>query len=338
MAHAETVAARAAPRFFKKRVADDLPITPRSTSLFRLGEQCNYRCPMCSNTGEASLFFHPTPELLRRAGFLRDLGFRRAMVTGGEPTIHPGFWTIVERLAEYGMEWDINTHGRSFARPDFAVRAVRTGLRRAIVSLHSLEAATGAAIFGVDERAHAESMAGVEAMVAAGVDVMLNCVLTELNLVELDSYLEQARARFGPAVVFKFVFPTTIGKGGGWEGIAKLRYTDVREPIRRLRRRAGALGAVVYFESFPNCILGDATSVNLGRSAFGESHYLDDATGDCVYSMRHIEAELSAYGEECAGCAAVAVCPGVARTYVRRFGVGELTAFAPAATGDRPAD
>src|ERR1043166_2085860 len=80
------------PRFFKKGAPDDEPITPESAVLFRFGEQCNNDCPMCSNTGEASLFFHPTETLLRRAAFLHDRGFRRAVVTGGEPTIHPGFW------------------------------------------------------------------------------------------------------------------------------------------------------------------------------------------------------------------------------------------------------
>src|SRR5438105_12634697 len=112
------------PRLFKKTVPDDDPVTPHSAALFRFGEQCNNDCPMCSNTGEASLFFHPTETLLRRAALLRDHGFRRAVVTGGEPTIHPGFWTVVERLDAEGFTWDSNTHGRSVAKDGFAGRAV----------------------------------------------------------------------------------------------------------------------------------------------------------------------------------------------------------------------
>ena len=117
-----------APRLFKKKVPDDELVTPRSAALFRFGEQCNNDCPMCSNTGEASLFFHPTETLLRRADFLHRHGFRRAVVTGGEPTIHPGFWTVVEHLAADGFTWDINTHGRTFAKEGFARRAAGQGL------------------------------------------------------------------------------------------------------------------------------------------------------------------------------------------------------------------
>src|SRR4029453_12729514 len=104
------------PRFFKKKVPDEEPITPHSAALFRFGEQCNNDCPMCSNTGEAALFFHPTEKLLERAAFLQRCGFRRAIITGGEPTIHPGFWTVVEWLHANGFTGGANTQGRTSAK------------------------------------------------------------------------------------------------------------------------------------------------------------------------------------------------------------------------------
>jgi MoaA/NifB/PqqE/SkfB family radical SAM enzyme len=318
-----------AQRLFKKHIAEDAPVTRRSTALFRFGEQCNNHCPMCSNTGQAALFFHPTEELLRRAAFLHGAGFKRVVVTGGEATIHPGFWTVIERLAAWGMVWDVNTHGRTFCQPGYAQRAVDTGLERAIVSLHSHHAPTSAAIFGASQAAHRETVAGIERLVEAGVEVMLNCVINELNLAQLEDYLRDGHRRFGDTVTFKFVFPSTIGKGGQWSAIAALRYRDVRDPIRRLRTLAASVPARILFESIPNCVLDDPEARNLGRSGFGETHYLDDASGDRVYAMRHIEAELSAYGEACRSCAAVRRCPGVSLAYAKRYGIDELTPFRP---------
>jgi MoaA/NifB/PqqE/SkfB family radical SAM enzyme len=316
-------------RLFKRRVPDDVPVTAASIALFRFGEQCNYRCPMCSNTGEAALFFHRTDELLRRLRFLRRCGFQRVVVTGGEPTIHPGFWTIVEQLGAAAMLWDANTHGGSFAQAGFAQRAVANGLRRAIVSLHSMQGATSAAIFGTTAAAHHSTVAGIDRLLEAGVDVMLNCVITRLNLTQLDDYLQAATQRFCGQVAFKFVFPSTLGKGGRWPGIATLRYSDVRQPVQRLRALAAHQRLRICFESLPNCILGDPDAVNYSRSTFGETHYLDDATGDRVYSMRHVEAELSALGDVCRQCVAVRDCSGVSRQYARRYGVDELTPLLP---------
>lgn len=330
MASAGKDFSRPGTRLFKKKVPDDEPITPESAALFRFGEQCNNDCPMCSNTGDAALFFHPTEILLRRAELLQRHGFRRAVVTGGEPTIHPGFWTVVEHLFGAGFTWDVNTHGRSFAKDGFARRAADTGLKRAIVSLHSHVPATSAAIFGTREQAHHETVAGIDRLVEAGVGMMLNCVLTRSNLDELEEYLRAQHARYGTRAACKFVFPSTLGKGGSWAGIATLRYSDVQTTVRRLRATARELGVTVLFESFPNCILGDPAAANLGRSAFGETHYLDDATGDRIYAMRHIEAELSAFGEVCRQCSALRCCPGIARQYAKRHGTGELVPFVAA--------
>ena len=315
------------PRLFKKKTPEDVPVTPRSAALFRFGEQCNNHCPMCSNTGDPALFFHSTDELLRRAEFLHARGFRRVVVTGGEATIHPGFWKVIDRLAALGMAWDTNTHGRSFAKPRFARRAAKSGLERAIVSLHSFDPPTSAAIFGASEEAHRETLSGIERLLEVDVRVMLNCVISRLNLPDLEEYLRAGYDRFGRAAAFKFCFPSTIGKGGQWAEIAGLRYSDVRETVRRVHAIAERLELRVFFESLPNCILRAPEAVNVGRSAFGESHYLDDSTGDRVYSMRHIEAELSAFGEACRGCAALRRCSGISLGYAQRFGVGELKPF-----------
>jgi MoaA/NifB/PqqE/SkfB family radical SAM enzyme len=317
-----------AGRLFKKQIPENAPVTSRSTALFRFGEQCNNHCPMCSNTGDPALFFHSTDELLRRADFLSGLGFRRVVVTGGEATIHPGFWQIIDRLALHRMAWDANTHGRTFARPFFAQRAVETGLKRAIVSLHSLVPRTSATIFGASEEAHHETVAGIERLLEVGVDVMLNCVLTRLNLPELEDYLRGGHRRFGRALTFKFVFPSTIGKGGRWAGIDGLRYDEVRDTVRRLRAIADDSQLRVSFEAFPNCVLEDPEGRSLGRSAFGETHYLDDASGDRVYAMRHIETELSAFAEACRSCIALRRCCGVSLAYAQRHGIAELRPFA----------
>ena len=315
-----------ASRMMRKRPRPPLPVTGSSVALFRLGEICNNACPMCSNSGRPDAYQIADDELLRRVAWLRAQGFLRVVVTGGEPTVHPGFASVVQALQAAGIAWDINTHGRSFADATFCENAVKWGLERAIVSLHSHDPAASAVISGVAERGHAQTVAGIENLVANDVVVMLNLVVSGLNVAHLSEWVSFCYARFGTAVSLKLVFPYTGGRGGDWAPI-QLRYSDVRHAVVRARDAARRLGMTALFESFPLCVLGDPDARNLGRSGFGETHYLEDLRGRELYTMRTIEASLSVYGEQCRSCAAMTRCGGVSEGYGRAFGTDELRPF-----------
>ena len=317
----------------QKVVPDRAPIGPESLVLVRFGERCNMACPMCSNTGAPELATFPTAELLRRVDRVAGLGFRRAVFTGGEPTIHPGFFELARRVQGHGIRWDLNTHGATFARRDLAERARELGLTRAIVSLHSHDPATSARITAAPARMHAKTVTGIEHLLDAGVSVMTNVVLTTLNLHELEPYLAFCAARFGRRASVKISFPSIEVPRADWEPIG-LRYDDVRAVLRAVPRWAEAHGIESCFQSVPSCVHGDATARDVGRSGWGETHYLDDRTGTEVHSMAFIEAALSVHAPACRSCPALEQCPGVGRRYAERFGVGELTPFPP--TGGTP--
>ena len=315
-----------AQRLLRKRRQSQLAVTSRSVALFRLGEVCNNHCPMCSNSGRPAAFYTETDELLRRVDFLHQQGVRRVVVTGGEPTIHRGFFKVVARLRELGIIWDINTHGRSFADADFTEKALDHGLERAIVSFHSHQVEPSCIISGFLERHHHETIAGIRNLVDNDVWTMLNTVLTRHNVDHLEALFAFCLDEFKSGYSMKFAFPSTTGKGGAWPAI-ELRYGEVAETVGRLRSLGAAKDVEVLFESFPNCIVGDPQARNMSRSGFGESHYLDDLSGDRLYPIRYIESELSAYGPGCKSCPALTHCCGVSENYARQHGVEELVPF-----------
>jgi len=282
---------------------------------------------MCSNTGDPALAFIPTEELLRRAAFLVQRGFRRTILTGGEPTVHPGFWTLAESLHARGLSWDINTNGRTFAEEGRARRARALGLQRAIVSLHAADPALSNRISGTPPQAHGQTVAGIEALRGARVRVTVNLVLSRWNLQHLRPLLDLCADRFGRRTAVKFTFPYLGGRGGRWEPIRSLRLEEVVEPLRAARAHATSLGLRLLFEGVPSCVLGDPHARDVSRSGFGETHYLDDVTGDVLHSIRHIEASLAVYPAFCRTCPALSRCPGVEEVYARLHGVGALHPF-----------
>ncbi|MBM4343184.1 MAG: radical SAM protein [Deltaproteobacteria bacterium] len=308
---------------FRRRVAEFAPVTPRSIALFRLGELCNHHCPMCSNSGRPDAWQIATPELLRRVQWLHGLGMRRVVVTGGEPTVHPGFLEVAEALRDHDMGWDINTNGSRLHEPGFCATVAELGLLRAIVSLHASDRADSAVISGTTEKGHDRIVAGIDELLRCGVAVMVNAVATRTTLHKLSELLRWGIDRWGAEAQWKFVFPSTAGKGGSWEGIA-LRYGEVADDLKACAALGEAAGVEVSFESVPPCTVGDRRVRNVARSGFGETHYLDDLGGDRLYAIAHIEAHFNVFAQSCRGCSAFADCPGVAESYLRSYGTAEF--------------
>lgn len=281
---------------------------------------------MCSNTGDPDLWGLSREEALARADHLAELGFRRVVLTGGEPTIHRAFWEIVDRLGERGLVWDVNTNGGRFADEGVAERARARGLVRAILSLHHHEEGPSRVMSGLQEGGHARILASADALLASGAELMLNLVLSRLNQGDLEPYLEFVARRWGPAVQVKFSFPSLVGKGGRWEGIA-LRYEELRQPLQAALARARALGLQLLLESVPSCIHGELYRGSYGRAGFGESHYLDDRDGRTLYGIPFLEAMIGLYAPPCATCPALPTCPGVPSGYARRHGLPDLRPF-----------
>lgn len=283
---------------------------------------------MCTNSGHPRLQFSPLDELLRRIEFLKAQGFKRVMLTGGEPTIHSAFKSVITALFEADMSWNLNTHGRKFRSVEFTKSTQALGLHKVIVSLHSHEVTQSCTISGQPERGHYETINGIQNLLKAGIDVTINCVVTRLNMGTLHEYLAYCHDLFGLNTKIKFVFPSSSGKGRHWGG-TKIRFDEVRQELQGLLRMASQRNAKVQFESIPLCVLGDTRVKNTGRSGFGETHYLEDTHGKSILSMRFLESRYSVYGEPCMDCAAIDYCSGVQLSYLERHGTAEFVPFVP---------
>ncbi|MDQ6925729.1 MAG: radical SAM protein, partial [Candidatus Eremiobacteraeota bacterium] len=108
-------------------------------------DRCNFRCVYCMPA--AGLPWLPKSdmltddELVSVVGELAPLGLRRVRLTGGEPTIRPGFERLVARLkAVSGLEeLSLSTNGVRFCQdPGLAARLADAGLDRVNISADSL--------------------------------------------------------------------------------------------------------------------------------------------------------------------------------------------------------
>ena len=174
----------------------------RTINYLRLSvtDRCDLRCTYCM---PERMTFLPRAEVLSlaeldrlAAAFIRK-GVRKLRLTGGEPLVRKDIMGLVASLSRFLRggaldELTLTTNGTRLA--EHAAELARHGVRRVNVSLDSLDPATYARITrgGRVEQA----IAGIDAALAAGLEVKLNAVaLRDDNLRDLVALAEWAHAR-----------------------------------------------------------------------------------------------------------------------------------------------
>lgn len=75
---------------------------------------CNFRCGFCHNAnlmGPTAVASLPWDDVEKACRKFRDNWVDGAVVTGGEPTLHPGIFQLVEKLREWGFSVKLDTNG-----------------------------------------------------------------------------------------------------------------------------------------------------------------------------------------------------------------------------------
>lgn len=103
----------------------------------RLTRVCNNRCLFCldkeAQNGTCISLKSINKELQRG----RKEGARRAVLSGGEPTLHPQFVEIIRLAKSLGYQHiQVITNGRMFAYSDFLDSAVKAGINELTFSIH----------------------------------------------------------------------------------------------------------------------------------------------------------------------------------------------------------
>ncbi len=103
----------------------------------RLTGACNNRCIFCLDKDVKKPGIIPTEEVFADLQKGRDLGCERAILSGGEATLHPDYFRIVRRARELGYKRvQTVSNGRMFAYREFLNKAIEAGLQEITFSMH----------------------------------------------------------------------------------------------------------------------------------------------------------------------------------------------------------
>ncbi len=218
---------------------------------------CHSACRFCI-VQEGMNYFKGVPWDLYKAAVddnVETRRYRRVTFTGGEVTMEDKLFDYVAYARQSGSFEHIRlqTNGRLLADPKFTDKLVEAGIDEYFVSLHGHDAATQDYI-SQRPGSFDEAIKGMENLVARGVCLMTNTVLTTINQPHLADIVETVK-RFSPT------------RMEWWNYLPMEDYSDEREllapmeklgpSLREALARARGLGIETAVKYVPRCLLGE---------------------------------------------------------------------------------
>jgi radical SAM protein with 4Fe4S-binding SPASM domain len=173
-----------------------------------LTHRCNLMCSHCYMSG----LTEPDPDVHDIENLVTELALSGTLeleLTGGEPMLHPGFFSIVEKARESNMALSLITNGTLLDR-DAARRIAESGFLRVCVSLNGRRRHDEMA--GV-QGAHKLSMRAVELLRQEGVRVTVKFLATRQNWRDVDDIREFCRVAGASFEPTPLVFANVTGSG-----------------------------------------------------------------------------------------------------------------------------
>jgi molybdenum cofactor biosynthesis enzyme MoaA len=279
----------------------------RATTV-RIHFHCNQSCDFCF----VSTHLPPPPQPAVEAA-IREAARGRGIVvlSGGEPTLSPDLERYIRLARAHGAaEIELQTNAIRLDQPGRAAALRDAGLDRAFVSLHGATADVGDAVTNA-RGTFQRTLAGVDALTRAGVDVRLNFVLCQKNHHQLPDAVDLIHHRWPRAsLCISFVGPSTDLVPH--TPLLIPSYSEVTPSLSEALRRARAHDLeITGFDSMcgiPLCLVPTDLAPFLGLAAIPK----DFDRGEF------------AKPPPCQRCALEPRCFGVRRRYIDLYGDSEL--------------
>lgn len=192
----------------------------------------------------------PFDEIEKDMGKGLDMGAVRAVLSGGEPTIHPDFIRIVETARRLGYkEVQTVSNGRMFSSKTFFNDAVNAGLGEITFSIHGHKKEIHETLTNA-EGSFKQTMTGlIRAVKQPGLIVNIDIVLNRINV----PYLPEMIGSFSKLGIYEYDLLHLVPFGSTWKNADRLFYDieDYREQFDKVFEIAGSPSFHIWTNRLP---------------------------------------------------------------------------------------
>jgi len=169
---------------FMNPIFPDLPKNNRAK--LDTGTECNYNCYFCYYKDKLDIR-DSYNTIINRAKKLKELGIIEVDLSGGESSIHPNWFEILDYCNKNFENVSCLSNGSKFKDYDFLEKSKKYGLTEILFSLH-----------GYDEKSHdkivnhkdawKDILQSIENAKKLQIQVRINCTVTKHNYQHLNSF------------------------------------------------------------------------------------------------------------------------------------------------------
>jgi len=152
---------------------------------------CNNKCAWCysssnkQNLRESLSQTKITPIMT----FLKELGIKRTILIGGEPSIYPYLISLLDEHQKQKIPTGMVTNGRKFSNKSFTRKVKENGLENITVSIEGYNSFTHDSITQISG-SYLQAIKGIRNASEAGMIVNINNVITKNNFGDLEKFVD----------------------------------------------------------------------------------------------------------------------------------------------------
>jgi cyclic pyranopterin phosphate synthase len=308
-----------------------------------IGAICNNNCVFCMEEDRDARYVNNsamTPERVRWM-LEENRGAEEVCFTSGEPTTNEHLPTYVAWSKALGYRRiSVMTNGRRLGYTPYTAQLLKAGMNRFYISIHGHTKKLHEGLTRTPD-SFEQTVAGLDVIARIkrfGVELHTSTVVTERNLPHLLAIYRFLRSHGVDQVVFNVM--QANGRANTYFEQIFPRYTEIASTFRALLQDEPDARAFLvdiplcttegvpdfnrgYVERYKHFDLAD--QVNLPTENAQERRQQGKGKGLVLITRQDLDEFQRDKRPECASCRYNAVCEGVWRNYLRRYGWGEFS-------------
>jgi MoaA/NifB/PqqE/SkfB family radical SAM enzyme len=248
-----------------------------------LHSKCNNRCINCVGSSD-NIEYHSLKELKKEKNLLKKE--KIINIGGGEPTIHPEFFEIMEYINSLNTEILLLTNARAFSNQSFFSKFNALQLDKNRLKI-------GSAIYGPNNKIHDmmsrtpgsfnETVKGIKTLIKSGYKIEIRIIITKLNYKKLRETAEFIADEFKGAERVVFISAKYTWEAYKNKNILLVPFKEVVEELIPAINILKKNIKVMLFH-FPHCVLPEKYQIySHGRTADEKELYFKKECKECGY-------------------------------------------------------